>query len=78
MPAAVHAWLQAQCRAGGTLTKAAFRKAKVAFDRVRDVDAVLLWFERAVSSSMADTDVYCDAIECCIDSRKYKVGTSAL
>ena len=78
MSAAVHACLQAQCRAGGTLTKAAFRKAKVAFDRVRDVDAVLLWFERAVSSSMADTDVYCDAIESCIDSRKYKVGPSAL
>lgn len=78
MLAAVHACLQAQCRAGGVLTKAAFRKAKVAFDRVHDVDAVLRWFERAVASSRADTDVYCDAIESCIDSRKYKVGSSAL
>ena len=48
------------------------------FDRAHDVNAVLLWFERAVASSMADTDVYCDAIESCIDSRKYKVGSSAL
>lgn len=74
----MHACLQAQCRAGGALTKAAFRKAKVVFDSVHDVDAVLRWFERAVASSMADTDVYCDAIESCIDSRKYKVGSSAL
>jgi len=78
MAAAVHVCLQAQCRAGGALTKAAFRKAKVVFDSVHDVDAVLRWFERAVASSMADTDVYCDAIESCIDSRKYKVGSSAL
>ncbi|KAL0019221.1 hypothetical protein WJX77_010459 [Trebouxia sp. C0004] len=70
----LNAVLEAQCRAGGALTKAAFRKAKMAFDRVRDVDAVLLWFERAVASSMADTDVYCDAIESCINSRKYKIA----
>ncbi|KAA6419381.1 MAG: hypothetical protein FRX49_10640, partial [Trebouxia sp. A1-2] len=70
----LNAVLEAQCRAGGVLTKAAFRKAKVAFDRVHDVDAVLRWFERAVASSRADTDVYCDAIESCIDSRKYKIA----
>ena len=56
------------------LTKAIFRRAKVAFDNAQDLDSVLHLFERAVESNMADTDVYCDAIESCINSRKYKVG----
>lgn len=56
------------------LTKAVFRRAKVAFDNAHDLDSVLHLFERAVKSNMADTDVYCDAIESCINSRRYKVG----
>ena len=46
----------------------------MAFDNAHDLDSVLHLFERAVKSNMADTDVYCDAIESCINSRKYKVG----
>ena len=42
----------------------------MAFDNAQDLDSVLHLFERAVEGNMAHTD----AIESCINSRKYKVG----
>ena len=56
------------------LTKAVFRRAKIAFDNAHDLDSVLHLFEKAVASNVADTDMYCDAIESCINSRNYKVS----
>ena len=70
--------LQAQRSAGYVLSHSATRSAMAAYQKGKDSKSVMELFERAVENEMADTDIYCDAMGSCIDSRRYKVSVPAL
>ena len=66
-------WVQAQQASGLPLTHFAARAAIAVYDKEGDLKGVMRVFERAVCSTEANADIYCDVMASCFASRNFKV-----
>ncbi len=48
------------------------------YQKAHDLESTLSLFDRAVDCRVAQTDVYNDVMSSCMDSKKYKVCSSAV